>query len=68
MAAISPPTVTEPLYVSVHEAARILGISRTLAYDMAHLGIETAGHQGLPAIRLGRRILVSRAGLTQLTP
>lgn len=59
-------TEVEPLFISVTEAARLLGISRTLAYEQAHLGIETAGAEGLPAIRLGRRVLVQRDGLRAL--
>lgn len=59
-------TEAEPLYVSVTEAARLLGISRTLAYEQAHLGIESEGAEGLPAVRLGRRLLVRRAGLVAL--
>jgi excisionase family DNA binding protein len=37
--------------VSVSEAARILGISRSHAYDLVR-------RRELPAIRLGRRIIV----------
>lgn len=59
-------TTSLPLFISVEEAARLIGISRTLAYEMAHLGLRTKGCEGLPAIRLGRRLLVSRAGLEGL--
>ena len=45
-----------PLVLSVEEAARLLGISRTLAYDLARRG-------GLPSIRLGRRIVIPVAAL-----
>jgi excisionase family DNA binding protein len=41
----------ERLVVSVPEAARLLGISRTHAYELIARG-------ELPSIRLGRRILV----------
>jgi len=61
-------TEAEPLYISVTEAARLLGISRTHAYDQAHLGIETAGAEGLPAVRLGRRLLIARAAIEELAP
>ena len=53
----------EPLYISVTEAARLLGISRSHAYEQAHLGLRTNGAEGLPAIRLGRRLLVPRQAL-----
>jgi excisionase family DNA binding protein len=46
------------LTISVEEAARLLGISRGLAYDLARRG-ELPG-----AVRLGeKRIVVSRAAL-----
>ena len=46
-----PPTI------SVTEAARILGISRTTAYEAVRDGT-------LPSIRIRRRIVISVAGLT----
>ncbi len=53
-------TTTERLTVSVTEAARMLGISKNLAYSLAHSG-------GLPAIRLGqKRMVVSRLQLENL--
>ena len=45
--------------LTVEEAAQILGIGRTLAYDLARSG-------QLPAIRLGSRLLISRAGIERL--
>lgn len=48
-----------PLTVSVDEAARLLGISRGLAYEAARRG-------ELPTLRLGRRLLVPRARLLEL--
>ena len=45
--------------VSVTEAARILGISRAHAYDCVRSG-------ELPAIVLGRRIVVSKAVLDRI--
>jgi excisionase family DNA binding protein len=45
--------------VSVEEAGRILGISRGAAYAYANAG-------RIPTIRLGRRILVPKAGLDKL--
>ena len=46
------------LMISVEEAARLLGISRNLAYELVRQG-------RLPHVRLGRRILVPRFGLEQ---
>ena len=44
------------LLLSVTEAARLLGISRNLAYSLISEG-------RLPSIRLGRRVLVARQAL-----
>jgi excisionase family DNA binding protein len=49
----------ERLTISVEDAARLLGISRGLAYEAARRG-------ELPVIRLGRRLLVPRSQLLQL--
>ena len=47
------------LTVSVDEAARLLGIGRTAAYDAIR-------RRELPAIRIGRRLLVPTRGLLML--
>ena len=47
------------LTVSVTEAARLLGIGRTLAYDLVTRG-------ELPAVRLGRRVLIPRHAIDRL--
>lgn len=44
------------LVLSVTEAAEVLGISRTFAYELARGG-------QLPVLHLGRRLLVPRAAL-----
>jgi excisionase family DNA binding protein len=49
----------EPLALSVEAAARLLGISRTLAY-------ESVARGELPAVRLGKRLVVPRRALDQL--
>lgn len=51
--------MSEPLTISVEDAARLLGISRGLAYEAARRG-------ELPVIRLGRRLLVPRQRLLEL--
>lgn len=47
------PIAGERLVLSVPEAAQLLGISRAHAYELARRG-------ALPAIRLGRRVVVPR--------
>jgi len=47
------------LTLTIEEAARLLGISRGLAYEMARCG-------KLPVVRLGRRLLVSKAALERM--
>ena len=55
-----PPAIaTERLTYTVEEAATLLGISRSLAYEAARTG-------DLPTIRIGRRILVPAAALQRL--
>jgi excisionase family DNA binding protein len=49
----------EQLTLSVTEAAGLLGISRALAYDLVRAG-------EIPAIRLGRRLVVPRHSLNEL--
>ena len=49
----------QPLTYSVPEVARLLGINRNTAYELAARG-------ALPTIRLGKRVLVVRAGLERL--
>lgn len=48
-----------PLVLTVPEVAVLLGISRTHAYELAARG-------EIPALRLGRRIVVPRRGLERL--
>lgn len=50
---------SECLTISVEEAAKILGISRGLAYSMVH-------EKRIPALRFGRVIRVPRHALEQL--
>jgi excisionase family DNA binding protein len=48
-----------PLTLSVPEAAKLLGVSRDLVYDLVAQG-------ELPALRLGRRIVLPRRALEEL--
>ena len=49
----------QPLTYSVPEVARLLGINRNTAYELAARG-------ELPTVRLGKRVLIVRAGLERL--
>ncbi len=49
----------ERLTYTIDEAAALMGIGRSTAYEAAHTG-------QLPTIRIGRRLLVSRKGLDLL--
>jgi excisionase family DNA binding protein len=49
----------ERLTVTVTEAAVILGVSRTSAYELVRAGT-------LPSVRLGRRIVITRRSLEDL--
>ncbi len=46
----------DALLLTVAEAAKLLRISRNLAYELVAQG-------RLPCVRLGRRVLIHRAGL-----
>ena len=54
-----PANLDEPLVLSVTNAARLLGISRALAYELAARG-------EIPVLRLGRRIVVPKSALLEL--
>jgi hypothetical protein len=45
-------------FLKIEEAARILRISRSAAYEQANAYLATKGATGLPVIRLGRSIRV----------
>jgi excisionase family DNA binding protein len=51
--------MTEPLTITIPEAAKLLGISRGAAY-------AAAAERTLPVLRIGRRLLVPRAALDRL--
>lgn len=48
--------MTEPLTIKVAEAARMLGISESAAYEAAARG-------DIPSVRIGRRVLIKRLEL-----
>lgn len=49
--------MSEARFVSVEEAGRRIGIGRTLAYALCRAHLDGAP-DGLPCVRLGRRVLV----------
>ena len=52
-----------PDFLTVEEAAAILRIGRTAAYEQARRYLATGGAEGLPVIRVGRQLRVPRAAL-----
>jgi len=57
-------TAEVPDLLTVEEAARVLRIGRTAAYQQAHLWLDT-GRQGLPVMRVGGCLRVPRAQFEQ---
>ncbi len=47
--------------ITVEEAAALLGISRGSAYEAARRYEATRGAEGLPVLRIGRRLVVPLA-------
>lgn len=48
-----------PLTLTVEQAAKLLGIGRSTAYELVHTG-------EIPSLRLGRRIVVPRVRLAEM--
>jgi excisionase family DNA binding protein len=57
-AGVEPAKLERATY-SVEEAAKVLGLSRWAAY-------EAVKNKEIPTIRIGRRLLIPRAGLDRL--
>jgi hypothetical protein len=55
-----------PEVLTIGEAAAVLRISRTAAFELTKLWRASGGTEGLPVIRLGRSLRVSRADLFRL--
>lgn len=63
-----PNSAADPLpeVLTVVEAARLLRISRGLAFQQAALYRATGGRQGIPNVRIGRCLRVPTAELLRL--
>lgn len=62
-----PSTIDDlPLMLTVAEAAVVLRVSRTTAYKLADDWRTSNGREGLPVIKLGRRLVVRRVDLAEL--
>jgi excisionase family DNA binding protein len=55
-----------PVFFTVEEAARILRISRTTAYRLVRLYLETGGREGIPVVVIGGQYRIARATLEEL--
>jgi excisionase family DNA binding protein len=53
-------------FLRVREAAVILGISASAAYELVNTWLASDGQSGLPAVRLGRTIRIPRAAIERL--
>ena len=58
--------VPTPDFLTILEAAKVLRLGRTAAYELATRYEATAGAEGLPVIRMGRQLRVPRARLEEL--
>jgi hypothetical protein len=66
-ARVGPPGGDDqPLLYTVVEAAVLLRISRTSAYQLARGYLASGGREGLPVIRVGRCLRVPRWALLEL--
>lgn len=52
-----------PEMMRVADAANVLSISRTIAYEQVALFERTGGREGIPVIRIGRVMRVPKAAL-----
>jgi len=55
-----------PDLLTVEEAARVLRIGRTMAYQLAHSALATNGAEGIPCRRVGRLLRVPSSELAEL--
>jgi excisionase family DNA binding protein len=60
------PVVPAPDFLSVREAACVLRIGKTCAYELAEQFLHTEGAPGLRVIRVGRQLRVPRTALEEM--
>ena len=67
---MSDPSTDEwsglPLMLTVEDAARVLRIGRSHAYNLTKVYFGSGGTDGLPALRLGDLLRVPKAALHEL--
>lgn len=64
MAELSPITATTPPdFLTVEEAAAVLRVGRTKAYEMARAFLASNVDDGLPVVKVGRQLRVPRHSL-----
>jgi hypothetical protein len=56
----------QPGFLRIREAANILGISPSAAYEQARAWLDSDGQTGLPVVRWGRSLRVPRAVIERL--
>ncbi|MFP5487172.1 MAG: helix-turn-helix domain-containing protein [Acidimicrobiia bacterium] len=63
-----PDTLSDPdaEVLTLMEAATLLRIGRTTAYELAQEYLDTGGTSGLPVIRVGRQLRVTRTSLNNV--
>jgi excisionase family DNA binding protein len=60
------PDSKERATFTIEEAAEVLGISRGVAYKLARDFVNSNGEEGLPVLRMGKRMVVPHARLDKM--
>lgn len=56
-----------PDFLTVEEAATVLRLGRSQAYELTRVYRAAGGRQGLPVVTLGRRLRVPKTALIRLS-
>lgn len=59
-------TLTAPDFLSIREAAAVLRIGKTCAYELAQQYVHSGGEAGLKVVRVGRQLRVPRTVLEEM--